>query len=361
MRGGMVKIMRLFKKSYLANMWVLNNLTAFYRATKGFVRATLNKHTLRSIEIYPTMKCNMQCTMCSVEKYKEKAKKALGLEDYERIASECARLGCISVTLLGGEPMLSSMTEDIIGVFKRKKFFVFMISNGSMATHERLISLRKAGLDGVAFSLNSMLEEGNAETRGKGYLETIFEAVDTSLSVGLVTRVAPVFFPGKIQDAIDVIEYAASKGCGASCSQVAPVGGWEGGQVLSSEENDSIRELVKKYPNMTLDWTMSYFMRPCCPAGKEKISITTSGDVCGCSINPISFGNVKEESIQKIMERMQAFSQFKKNASVCLSAEDSFYIDNYLSCLSGFSKYPVDWHEHPNIRTDNEADVFAVK
>ena len=110
-------------KGYYINRWILDNPYIIWRTAKGFFRALFNKYTLRSIEIFPSMQCNLKCHMCSVEKFKLKAGAELTLDDYSRIAHEGAVLGATSLTVLGGEPLLVDKLEDIISVFKKKKYY----------------------------------------------------------------------------------------------------------------------------------------------------------------------------------------------------------------------------------------------
>lgn len=307
------------------------------------------------------MSCNISCQMCSVEKFKNtKDKKALALGEYDKLAAEATPLGLTAVTVLGGEPLLVDNLEAIVSVFRRRNVYVHMVSNSTMSTKERLASLKRAGLHGVCFSLDSLDKEENDAIRGhKGHYDSVFRAIDDAKSLGLVVSLAPVFFPGSVDAGIEVLRFCQRNGIGASGSQASPVGSWEGQPILSKQENNRLRELLREYPRLTFDWALSYLLKPNCPAGKEKLAITTYGDVCGCSINPISFGNVRNESLKTILSRMQAFSQFKKNSPYCLAGEDAHYVEQYLRPLARFEKYPVSFEEHPNIRHDNEPELFS--
>ena len=308
------------------------------------------------------MACNIHCQMCSVEKFKcAQGKVPLRLDEYERLASEAAPLGLSSVTILGGEPLLVQNLEDIIAAFRRRHVYVHMVSNSTMSSRERLASLKQAGLHGVCFSLDSLDKDKNDKIRGhEGHYDSVFRAIEDAKALGLVVSLAPVFFPGNVEVGIEVVRFCKRNGLGASGTQASPVGSWEGQPILSKEENNRVRELLREYPRLTFDWALSYLLKPNCPAGKEKIAITTYGDVCGCSINPISFGNIREESLKSILSRMQGFSQFKKNSPYCLAGEDAEYVEKYLRPVASFDKYPVSYHEHPNIGADSEPELFAT-
>ncbi len=116
--------------------------------------------------------------------------------------------------------------------------------------------------------------------------------------------------------------------------------------------------LLKKYPHLSVDWAFSYYLKPRCPSGKEKIAVTCHGDVLGCTLNHISFGNIKRESLKTIWRRAGRFSQFRKNSSRCLAAFDRIHIDNYLSPMTRFHGSPVFFADHPNITPSSEPRLY---
>jgi MoaA/NifB/PqqE/SkfB family radical SAM enzyme len=348
---------------YLANTWVLANPTIGYRIARGFVRALLlGKDTLKTIEIFPTMRCNLACQMCSIGKAETADGDDLTLSDYERVAREGAALGAMSVNILGGEPLLHDRIEDIVRIFRRHGYFVLMVSNATLVTPDLLHRLREAGLHAICFSLDSMDEETNDRIRGvPGHFRKVFAAVEAARRERLIVSLAPVFFPGRMEDAKAVVRYCQEHGLGASGTQAAPVGRAEQAAVLSREEHDEIRQLIRDFSRLTLDWALSFHLETRCPAGKEKVGVTNRGDVIACSINQIAFGNVRDEPLGAIWERMGRFSQFRKNARVCLAAEDAEYIERYIRPLSRFASYPVWFSQHPAIGPDTEPALFETQ
>lgn len=347
-------------RGYRTNLWVITNPITLFRIIRGFLRAfILGKKTLKTIEIFPTLQCNLACAMCSVDKYKTSRRPLLQVEDYRRIAQQGARMGAIAVNILGGEPLLAENLDKIISIFKQNRFFVLMVTNATLVTREKLLALRGAGLDAVCFSLDDLEPESNDEIRGvAGHHHKVLAAIDLAREAGLIVSLAPVFFPGRVDQGLEVVKYCQEHGLGASGTQVGAVGAWEDGELLSPEEHDRIRAMLKWYPRFTLDWALSYRLTYCCPAGKEKVGITSFGDVVGCSINPLSFGNIREEALQMIWERMGQFSQYRKDAPICLSAEDTGFVETYLRPLKDIPEYPVHYSQHPSIKPEDEPALF---
>ncbi|GAB7082229.1 hypothetical protein JCM14635_39040 [Megalodesulfovibrio paquesii] len=346
---------------YLANLWIIKNPSILGKIAKGFFRAwVLNRPTLKTIEIFPTMSCNIACKMCSVEKYKKVQGAPLSLQEYESIAKQTSQLGAFSVNILGGEPLTYNRLSDVIRIFKQRGFLALVVTNGLLASRERCQELRDAGLHTLCFSLDNVDREKNDRIRGQvGHYDAVMAGIENAKSVGLDIRIGMVFFPGYVEEGIAVQQFAKKLGIKTSGGQVAPVGSWEGNPPLSKEEHDMVRTHLSREPLMTFDWAMSYKLRQCCPAGKEKIAISNFGDIFGCSVNPISFGNVRTESVAEIMARMQRFSQFAKNSPVCLAAEDTEFQERYLAPLSQFDSYPVSYTEHPTIKNSAEIDSLC--
>lgn len=347
-------------RHYSARTWIISNPRILYRILKGFGRALLfRRNTLRTIHFLPTFSCQAKCTMCSVAKFKKGGEATLTLEDYESIARQAAKMGAIAATFLGGEPLLVKNLDEILHVFKAHSFFVSIVSNGIAFTRETARKLRAAGLDAVYFGLESLDEKVNDELRGyPGQCRKVLQAVEICREEGLQAGFCTVFFPGHPERYHEIAEHCMKNGLSIALPSLAGVGAAEGARAASEEDYDQVVGLLKKYPRLSVDWAFSYYLRPRCPSGKEKIAVTCYGDVLGCTLNHISFGNIKRETLKKIWQRMGQFSQFRKNSSRCLAAFDSRHIVDYLEPITGFPESPIHYKDHPGITPATEPWLF---
>ena len=344
---------------YLANMWVVSNPHILYRFLRGFFRAlVLKKNTLRVIELFPTFACQASCDMCSVDKYMSRQCRMLNMDDYRDLARQGADIGATVMTVLGGEPLLYDELAELVITFREQGFYTHVVSNGLALTKQRVDELKAARLDCLYFSLESMDAVVNDRIRGMGHFDKTMENLALVKAAGITTGLSTVMFPGGLDMAEKVIQFCHEQGINASGGQIAPVGKAEGVEVLSGEEFVRVRDMLRKYPNLTYDWAFSYWLKPRCPAGKEKVGVTCYGDVIGCSYNPISFGNVLKEPLKAILKRMGSFSQFAKNFQGCLTSEDEPYIRTYLKPAYSAKQYPVSYLEHENISVDSEPELF---
>jgi len=348
-------------RHYSARARIISNPRILYRILKGFGRALLfRRNTLRTIHLLPTFNCQAKCTMCSVAKFKRGQENMLTLEDYESIAQQAAKMGAIAATFLGGEPLLVKNLAEILRVFKARSFFLSIVSNGIALTRVTARKLRAAGLDAIYLGLESLDEKVNDELRGyPGQCQRVLQAVEICREEGLQAGFCTVFFPGQAERYHEMAEYCRRKGLSIALPSLAGVGAAEGARAASEEEYEQVVNLLKKYPHLSVDWAFSYYLRPRCPSGKEKIAITCYGDVLGCTLNHISFGNVRREPLKKIWKRMGQFSQFRKDSGRCLAAFDRTHIGNYLAPITGFPESPVYYEDHPGITPANEPRLFA--
>lgn len=347
-------------KPYYTNLWILSRFTTIFRTFRGLSRALLlRKNTLKVIELYPTFECQSKCMMCSVGKYKKTSGSILTIHDYEAIARQGAKMGAIAMVLLGGEPLLASNIYEIIGIFKKYHYFVSIVSNAIALNKDVARNLRKSGLSSIYFSLESLNEEENDKLRGfDGHFRDVQRSIEMCKNEGLLVGLCEVIFPGHVDRFVELLRYCRQNDLLASGGELAVVGAAEGNNIVSEEEHLRVLKLLKEYPRLTFDWALSYFLKPRCPAGKEKIGITCYGDVVGCSLNPISFGNIKEETLENIWNRMGSFSQFKNDSSRCLTAGSRYYINNYIVPIAHLNNNPVNYVKHPNITPEKEPELF---
>ncbi|MCD6416271.1 MAG: radical SAM protein [Planctomycetes bacterium] len=332
-----------------------------YRILRGFYRAlALHKNTLRTIDILPTFDCQARCAMCSVAKFRRSDAALLTSADYESIADQGARLGAASVVFLGGEPLVAHNICELVHIFDSRGFFCNVVSNGIALTADYAAELRAAGLDAIYFGLESLDEELNDRRRGyQGQCRKALEAARICKEQGLPVGICTVFVPGEMDRLLAVLRYCKENGLRVFLAMLVCVGAAEDMGGVTEDSYKQALSLLRQYPNVTVDWAFSYFLRPRCPAGKEKLAITCYGDVQGCSLTHISFGNVKQEPLRQIWRRAMRFSQFSKNADRCLAAFDDRYREEFMLPMARLDYGPVFYRDHPRISAATEPELFA--
>lgn len=124
----------------------------------------------KSVKIELTGRCNYRCGFCALRTRKEQPKGDMDFALFKRITTEMRYAGVeeIGVFYLGESFMAPDLLADAIRWCKRDLEFpyVFLTTNGSLATPNRLRHVMAAGLDSLKFSMNAADDEQFAEIMG---------------------------------------------------------------------------------------------------------------------------------------------------------------------------------------------------
>ncbi|MDR0581234.1 MAG: radical SAM protein [Holosporaceae bacterium] len=104
--------------------------------------------------------CNSRCLFCAHRKMSRK-RSEINPNLYKRILQEAAREGVKKIGLFAnGEPFISKNLAEYIRLAKNIGIeYVYITTNGTLATKERLIEVIESGLDSIKFSINAGSEE----------------------------------------------------------------------------------------------------------------------------------------------------------------------------------------------------------
>mgnify|MGYP000648695271 CR=1 FL=1 len=101
----------------------------------------------------PTSTCNLYCDGCYRENRKS-SHKSLEEVQHELDVFERYRQ-CDGVSIAGGEPLTHPGIVDIVRMVKRKGWKAIINSNGALLSRELLRELKRAGVDGFTFHVDS--------------------------------------------------------------------------------------------------------------------------------------------------------------------------------------------------------------
>lgn len=132
-----------------------------------------------SIKIEITSRCNYNCSFCALKK---------GLREHGdidrkflfRILKETKEIGVKEIGMfLLGESMLVKDLDEYVWYAKQNVGidYVFLTTNGSMATPDRVRALVDAGLDSLKFSINAGTREKYKQMHGVDLFDKVIENV----------------------------------------------------------------------------------------------------------------------------------------------------------------------------------------
>ncbi len=149
------------------------------------------------LRVSVTKKCNLNCSYCGHKK--DSTQDELSADEIEKLVSAFARNGIKKVRLTGGEPLIR---DDISDIARRIKNIdgissLYVTTNGillgSMAGE-----LKKAGVDGVNISLDTLDREKFRLLTGTDKLSCVLEGIDAALEEGFSSvKINSVLVRGK--------------------------------------------------------------------------------------------------------------------------------------------------------------------
>lgn len=301
-----------------------------------FDRAILRRPHLRVAEIAVTFICNSKCVMCSCSKAcdPEKEKTRMKASEYGALSKQLDKLGCVSVNITGGEPLVRNDVGEIIKALNPQNKIVNLITNGINLTQEMIREYSFLGVDNIVVSLESTSKEENDRIRGcDGHFQAVMRAYEWAKEEKVNFAISLTLGDFNFNKVYELLKFAEDHSIFLCIAHGGSIGNWEGNDnvSLSKENADKLLVLIKKHKRMKADFSANLSLSPGCPAILEKIYITPYGEIWPCAFNPISFGNLRERSLKDIWVQMIKF--YKKNIrkkTLCIRTYDEDYIRKVL-------------------------------
>ena len=109
-----------------------------------------------SIELSPTLRCNLNCLFCWRYGKKVETGDELSLEEYKKILKEAKELKVREIRIIGGgEPLIRKDTFEIMRIVKRNGMFGYICTNGTLFSEKNIKELVKIGWDHVKISFHA--------------------------------------------------------------------------------------------------------------------------------------------------------------------------------------------------------------
>ncbi|MBW2262279.1 MAG: radical SAM protein [Deltaproteobacteria bacterium] len=281
--------------------------------------------------------CNLRCVHCE-NNCGERGSRELSLDRMMEVAGDLARLGCRTVDVTGGEPLLMPVWDRLCARIRDLGMQIALITNGTLLTDEVLDRALDSGVGLVAVSIDGLREVHDA------------------------TRLRPVPGPSPFQEAVAGIERAVPRARTRVITQVNRTNlhqladmreliaglGVESWQLQLAVPTGRVLELAEPYvihpadldeltsfivdavqdggpPHIDTGDTIGYYtdrepslrkrssgqgMWLGCQAGIRSVAITYDGMVRGCSAMPADFdaGDLHEESLEAIWNDAERFA-----------------------------------------------------
>lgn len=210
--------------------------------------------TIDYMRISITDRCNLRCRYCMPDGITQVAmSEILTYEEIRKVCMLAAELGIRKIKITGGEPLVRKGCVDLIRMIKEIPGItqVTMTTNGVLLK-ENLEALKRAGLDGINISLDTLDYEKYYKITGTDACGTVLEAVKAAAESGIRTKVNSV-----LQDASDrqewrpLIRLAEKNPVDVRFIELMPIGCGKKNTGVSNLE--LLEDMKKSYPDISKD------------------------------------------------------------------------------------------------------------
>ncbi len=273
--------------------------------------------------------CQCRCSHCCSDHYRDiTAADYMSKEQIMDCMKQATDMGTTTFVLGGGEPILRKDLPEIIRGLDKKKATFTIFTNGEYLTADKAKELADSQVYGIFVSLDSSSPEKHDLNRQRpGLYRKAIEAIENckrnNIPVGISTvctkeglvdrDLLNIIEIGKDLDVFEIfILDVVATGTLLDEDQV----------ILSDSERKTISDVMehfspkKEYPNIIHESMLFKLAYPCvqgCPAGTIMMHIRGDGRVSPCDFMPRYYGNLKEEKLSVVWNRMiqdLAFADF---------------------------------------------------
>ncbi|NYT00712.1 MAG: radical SAM protein [Methanocellales archaeon] len=321
----------------------------FRRALKAEIDILLRrKYVPQAVSINAFKRCSCSCTHCNMV---QSPNEELSTDELKDFIDQVIGLGAISIGFAEGDPLLREDLVDLVRHVDKDKAIASVFTPGILLTEEKAVELKTAGLYAAIIGLRSPISGEHDTARGvKGAFEkatiSMKNAVKAGLYVSMHTHANPgLIESGKLEGLYDL----------ASQLGVHELTVWEGVPTWSYMNNERMmlnddhrKQILDMYrrvnstPEGPRMFSMTFFESPKlfgCMAGRRWLNLVDSGDLTPCTYMPISFGNIKEEGVKDIWDRIRKFPEFRCKRS-CLMLDPEFR-SKYIKKIAKSETLPI--------------------
>ncbi|MFX1495631.1 MAG: radical SAM/SPASM domain-containing protein [Promethearchaeota archaeon] len=317
------------------------------RALKGLIKNFLMGFSMPiALTFAVTYRCQCKCVHCSAADHIRKDIKELTTKEAKKLIDDAQKLGVTIIAFTGGEPLLREDIYELIAHVNQKKAMPIMFTNGLCLTDENVEKLADAGLYSLFVSIDSPNpEEHDKLRRMPGLFNTAVAGLKKAKSKGMLVSLSSYANRSNTERGNYKKLHEFGQKIGAQnliLFDGVPTGRMlkDTSEILTPEQREEIHLYSAEHfrkgtvpPLSSQAWQNSleaYLAGIGCLAANIQFYASAYGEISPCDFTPISFGNIRNESLKRIWMRMVRHPAYKQKLPFCRMQNETFrrfYVD----------------------------------
>lgn len=281
-----------------------------------------------------TQDCNFRCTHCynfdrslsplaAIQDPVQNSKtsepltpkgQTLTIEEIFILIDELENLGCLNLTLTGGEALLSPLVLPIIKEVRSRHMGVYLKTNGSLLNAQRVRSLKEARLMGLEVSIyGNSAATHDSFANVPGSLNKIWQGIATCIEYKLPVKIQFVLTRYNAHEVVDMLDHAKSMGIEYAVNP--QLSARYDGTNTSLDHRLTEEQLGDLYRGPLRDEIPAPDMHPRasvqCGCARGICGIGYEGTVYPCIGAPLPAGNLRSESFTSIWLNSPVFKTIR--------------------------------------------------
>lgn len=276
--------------------------------------------------------CNLNCKHCRVSEKNNKEK--LSLNQAKELLAQLWYNGITDLNFSGGEPFLRKDLLELIS-FADKFNSIVITTNGTLIDEKMCKKLSEFSNVKLSISLDGLKETHDGFRRKKGTFEKVINLLPMLKKYNIKYAIKYTLSKETVADVIEVIKVIAQKGASEfNVRRVIAFGNADESMLLQNEKYIEVfKNIVKECKRLNIKVkTGDPLLIPIfpelfgidlknddikniyagCQAGDEIIYIDYQGNVGACSYIPIFADNIKEKTLDDILNNNKLFIELRK-------------------------------------------------
>jgi len=197
-----------------------------------------------------TDRCNLRCKYCMPAEGVDLKEHSdiLSFEELIKIIKIGKEIGIKKVRITGGEPLVRLGLEDLISSLSDLGLEDISMTTNGVLLGEKAEALKKAGLNRVNISLDTLKKDKFAEITRRDYYDKVISGIDTALELGLKPVKLNVVVKNGLNDdeLLDFTELSREKNLHIRFIEYMPLGG-EADEKYFMSSNEILSLIKEEY------------------------------------------------------------------------------------------------------------------